>query len=244
VARSEANLRGCERRRAAQSSCRARLLRESGTARRVALSKPGSGRAASKPCGGSWRSSGPPSGGAGGQRRGRGTFGCSGCDGVVGFPSGSNRRRGHGSVFGPGQRTKDHPAPQGAGDRESAAVFGLRAEPVGGRLCLRAEVIRIGPRSQTKPRNFAFPGLSGPGNAPRIQGSAARAGGDLTPPTQYAWQAGTCSIQSPWEHRLGRGGNAAARERTPRWSKALRSQSGSSWRHGGRDERREGNAFR
>jgi len=34
----------------------------------------------------------------------------------------------------------------------------------------------IGPRSQTKPRNFAFPGLSGPGNAPRVYGIRGASG--------------------------------------------------------------------
>jgi len=186
--------------------------------------------------------------------RSRGTFGCSGCGGVGGSSELPASRRipfgehpAAGSRFGLRAAPTDQ-RPSGTERcwrQGSAAVFGLRAEPVGG-LRLRATGQggdSIGPRSQTKPRNFAFPGLSAPGNAPRVFGPAVRAGGDLTPPTQYAWQAGTCSIQSPWEHRLERGGNAATRERTPRWSKALRSGSGSTWRHGGWDQTTRGQCF-
>lgn len=80
----------------------------------------------------------------------------------------------------------------------------------------------IGRRSQTKPRHFAFPrrfgsrdaeaGLDPPGETSSSTGRRDTRG-----------SIGNESIQSPWEHRAGRSGNAVPPQRTPRWNKALRS---------------------
>jgi len=171
VARCGAHLRVCVRRRAAQSSCAAGFLREPSDARRVALSKPGSGRAASKPrgwilevvgttFGWGWRPAEveAPSGAAAAavsavlrsRRR------------VVGIPFGEPPAAGPRFGLRAGPTGHGHPAPKGAGDRDSAAVFGSRAEP--GRLSPppSGRGGSIGPWSQTKPRNFAFPWALGP----------------------------------------------------------------------------------
>jgi len=104
----------------------------------------------------------------------------------------------------------------------SVAVFGLPASRTGARRP-SGRMQASAPSEPDTAENLCLLPALGWGTPAAVQDTARRNGARPRRAGDCRGRHGTCSIQSPWEHRAPRGGNTSRMQRTLRRMKALRS---------------------